>query len=125
MYHSFGVRNVQSHLKHLRKLAKAPILWFPEWSRKLHVHIDPSTIVRKILTQPRYDQLDHPNAYASRKLNKVEINHSTIEIEGIGMIFYLQKFQHYLFENPFLFYTDHQALKYLVNKPLHHGRICR
>ena len=27
--------------------------------------------------------------------------------------------------NPFIFYTDHQALKYLVNKPLHHGIIFR
>ena len=32
---------------------------------------------------------------------------------------------HYLLANPFIFYTDHQALKYLVNKPLHHGRIFR
>lgn len=28
-------------------------------------------------------------------------------------------------ENPFIFYIDHQALKYLVSKPLHCGRICR
>ena len=41
------------------------------------------------------------------------------------MVFSLQKFRHYLLANPFTFYTDHQALKYLVNKPLHHGRICR
>ena len=41
------------------------------------------------------------------------------------MVFALQKYQHYLISNPFIFYTDHQALKYLVNKPLHHGRICR
>ena len=41
------------------------------------------------------------------------------------MVFSLQKFRHYLLENPFIFYTDHQALKYLVNKPLHHGRICK
>ena len=41
------------------------------------------------------------------------------------MGFFLQKFHHYLLANPFTFYTDHQALKYLVNKPLHHGRICR
>ena len=39
------------------------------------------------------------------------------------MVFALQKYQHYLLANPFIFYTDHQALKYLVNKPLHHGRI--
>ena len=41
------------------------------------------------------------------------------------MVLNLQKFRHYLLTNPFIFYTDHQALKYLVNKPLHHGRICR
>ena len=41
------------------------------------------------------------------------------------MVFALQKHRHYLLANPFIFYTDHQALKYLVNKPLHHGRICR
>ena len=43
------------------------------------------------------------------------------------MVFSLQKYRHYLLANPFTFYTDtdHQALKYLVNKPLHHGRICR
>ena len=43
----------------------------------------------------------------------------------MGLVFSLQKFRHYLLANPFTFYTDHQALKYLVNKPLHHGRICR
>ena len=41
------------------------------------------------------------------------------------MVFSLQKYRHYLLANPFIFYTDHQALKYLINKPLHHGRICR
>ena len=41
------------------------------------------------------------------------------------MVFTLQKYRHYLLANPFMFYTNHQALKYLVNKPLHHGRICR
>ena len=41
------------------------------------------------------------------------------------MVFALQKYRHYLLVNPFIFYTDHQALKYLVSKPLHHGIICR
>ena len=41
------------------------------------------------------------------------------------MVFALQKFRNYLLANPFIFYTDHQALKYLVNKYLQHGRICR
>ena len=39
------------------------------------------------------------------------------------MVFALQKYRHYLLANPLIFYADHQALKYLVNKSLHHGRI--
>ena len=41
------------------------------------------------------------------------------------MVFALQKYRHYILANPFIFYTYHQALKYLINNPLHHGRICR
>ena len=108
-----------------RKLVEAPILKFPNWSIRFHVHIDASAIaVGAILAQP-YDEVDHPNSYASQKLNSAECNYSTTEHEALGMVFSLHKFRHYLLANPFTFYTDHQALKYLVNKPLHHGRICR
>ena len=75
------------------KLVEAPILKFPYWSKKFHVHIDASTlVVDAILTQPVYDATDHPNSYASRKLNKVERNYSTTEREALGMVFALQKF---------------------------------
>ena len=52
-------------------------------------------------------------------------NYSATEREALGMVFALQKYRNCLLANPFIFYTDHQALKYLVNKPLHHGRIYR
>ena len=89
------------------------------------MHIDTSAIAfGAILAQP-YDDVDQPNSYVSQKLNKAERNYSTIEQEALGMVFSLQKFRHYLLANPFTFYIDHQASKYLVNKPFHHGRICR
>jgi hypothetical protein len=37
----------------------------------------------------------------------------------------LQKFRLYLLGSHFKFFTDHSALKYLVNKPVLEGRICR
>jgi hypothetical protein len=77
-----------------------------------------------VLSQPGDDMVNHPNAYANWKLNKVEHNYSTTEREGLAMIFSLQKFHHYLLENPFTFFIDHQDLKYLVNKLIHQGRIC-
>jgi hypothetical protein len=33
------------------------------------------------------------------------------------MIFVSHKFKHYLLSNKFVFYVDHMALVYLVNKP--------
>ena len=50
-----------------RKLVKGPILKFPNWSIKFHVHIDASGIeIGEILTQPRDDGMDYPIVY-SRK----------------------------------------------------------
>ena len=63
-----------------RKLVKEPILKFPDWLKKFHVHIDASALaVDTILTQPINDATNHPNSYASRKLNRVERNYSTTE----------------------------------------------
>jgi hypothetical protein len=41
------------------------------------------------------------------------------------MVYALQKFRHYLLGKHFNIFTDHSALKYLVNKPVLEGRICR
>jgi hypothetical protein len=41
------------------------------------------------------------------------------------MVYALQKFRHYLLGKHFNMFTDHSALKYLVNKPVLGGRICR
>ena len=41
------------------------------------------------------------------------------------MVYALQKFCHYLLGGHFKIFTDHSALKYLVNKPVLGGRICR
>ena len=41
------------------------------------------------------------------------------------MVYVVQKFHHYLLATPFVFYVDHQALLYMVNKPIIQGRISR
>ena len=108
-----------------RKLVEAPILKFLNWLIKFRVHIDTSGLaIGMILTQLGDNGMEYPIVYNTRKLNKAERNYSIIERETLGMVFVLQKYQHYLLANPFIFYTDNQALKYLLNKPLHHWRIC-
>ena len=41
------------------------------------------------------------------------------------MVYALQKFRNYLLGAPFKMFTDHSSLKYLVNKTVLGGRICR
>lgn len=36
-----------------------------------------------------------------------------------------EKFRHYLMCNPIVFFVDHMAIKFLVNKPEHSGRLAR
>jgi hypothetical protein len=54
--------------------------------------------------------------HASRLLNIIEHNYSTTKREALIMIFSLHKFRHYLLGNKFVFYVNHMALVYLVNK---------
>ena len=65
-----------------RKLVEAPILRFPNWSIKFHVHINASGLsIGTILTQPAEDGMDYPIVYSNKKLNKEERNYSTTERE--------------------------------------------
>jgi hypothetical protein len=58
-------------------------------------------------------------------MNNVKMNYTTIEKEALAMIYAMKKFKKYLFGNSFTFFMDHQALLYLVNKPIVIGRIAR
>ena len=109
-------------MKH--KMATAPILIFPDW-KEFHVHVDASSIALGIvLTQPGEGAIDHPIAFASRKLSTVEKNYTATEREGLAMVYALQNFRNYLLGGHFKMFTNHSALKYLVNKPMLGGNIC-
>ena len=55
------------------KMFTTSILVFPDWKKQFHVHVDESCIVLGVvLTQPGAGYIDHPIAFASRKLSKAE-----------------------------------------------------
>jgi hypothetical protein len=62
---------------------------------------------------------------ASIKLNLIERNYTTIEKEALIMVYALHKFNHYLLSNWFVFYVDHMALVYLINKPQVFGKMVK
>jgi hypothetical protein len=46
-----------------------------------------------------------------------------MEWEALAMVYALNKFHHYFLNNKCVFYVDHMALTYLINKPQLFGRI--
>jgi hypothetical protein len=104
----------------------APILVFSDWIKEFHVHFDASSIVLGVvLAQPGARDIDYPLAFASRNLSTTEINYTTTERVGLSMVYLLQKFHQYFLGGHFNMFTDHSVLKYLVNKLVLGGRICR
>jgi hypothetical protein len=92
----------------------------------VHVHIDASLfVVGVMLAQNPTRKYDQPIVYAFRLLNKVEHNYIITQRKILIMVYALYKFKHFLLGNKFVFYVDHMALVYLVNKPQVSGRIAR
>ncbi len=82
------------------------------------MHIDASLLViGAILAQNPIGKYDQPIVYAFKLFNKVEHNYITTEREALAMVFALHKFRHVLLGNKLVFYVEHMALVYLVNKP--------
>ena len=107
-------------------MVTAPILVFPNWKVSFHVHVDASSIaLGVILAYPRKGGLDHPIAFSNKKPSLAKRNYTTTEREGLLMVYALKNFRHYLLDAHFKMFIDHSALKYLVNKPVLRGKICR
>jgi hypothetical protein len=86
--------------------------------------VDASSIaLGEVLAQPEEGDIDHPLDFARSKPSTAEINYTTTERERLDMVYALQKFRHYLLGGHFKMFTDHSALKYLVNKLVLGGQI--
>ena len=90
-------------------LTSRPVLRPPQMGKEMILMADSSkTTVSAILMQSG-DSPNEPNrviAYASRKLQKAELNYSTIERELLSLVFGLVKFRYYVQSRPCLLYTS-------------------
>ena len=97
-------------------LTIAPVLSFPDFSRPFILETDASgTGLGAVLAQKQPDGTVHPIAYASRTLQKTEKNYGITELEGLGVTLAVKHFRPYLYGQKYTVYTDHQALKSLLN----------
>jgi hypothetical protein len=73
-----------------QKMVIVPILFFPDWTKEFHVHIDASSIaLGVVLAQPGEGEIYHPLDFTSRNLSTTKINYTTTEREGLAMVYAL------------------------------------
>ena len=106
-------------------LTTAPVLQYPDFRKKFILTTDASgTALGAILSQGELGQ-DRPIAFASRMLNKCELNYSTIEKELLAIVWGVQHYRPYLYGREFTIYTDHRPLKWLNNNKDLSSRLLR
>lgn len=96
-------------------LTTKPLLAYPDFEKEFILTTDASqNAIGAILSQGEIFS-DKPIAYASRTLNKAELNYSVTEKEALAIIWAVNYFRHYLYGRKFKIVTDHRPLTWLFN----------
>lgn len=76
-------------------------------------------------TQSGEDEVRHPIGFWSRGLTPAERNYSVVEKECLAVVWAVQILRPYLERSHFDLFTDHQALKWIMNLSDASGRLAR
>nr|GEW83309.1 reverse transcriptase domain-containing protein [Tanacetum cinerariifolium] len=99
-----------------KKLTEAPILVVPDWNLPFELMCDASNYAIGAVLGQRKSKHFQPIHYASKMINEAQIHYTTIEKEMLVVVYAFEKFRPYLVLSKSIVYTDHSALKYLLNK---------
>nr|GEV35762.1 hypothetical protein [Tanacetum cinerariifolium] len=95
---------------------QAPILVIPDWNLPFELMCDASDFaIGTVLGQHKTKHF-HPIHYASKIMTESQIHYTTTEREMLAVVYAFEKFRPYLVLSKSIVYTDHSALKYLLNK---------
>jgi hypothetical protein len=117
----------QNAFEQIRELlTTTPILCYPNFKRPFILETDASGCgLGAVLAQEQDDKQVRPISYASRSLQKHERNYGITELEGLGVVWAVKHFRTYLYGHQCIVYTDHEALKSLLNTPQPSGKLAR
>ena len=116
----------QEAFKRLKSLlTTAPIVRPPNWSLPFELMCDASHYAVRVVLGQREDGKPYVVYYASKTLNDAQKNYTTTEKELLAVVFALDKFRNYLLGTSIVIFTDHSALKYLLNKKDAKARLIR
>ncbi|GJU88276.1 reverse transcriptase domain-containing protein [Tanacetum coccineum] len=99
-----------------KKLTEAPILVVPDWNLPFKLMCDASDFAIGVVLGQRKMKHFQPIHYASKTMTEAQIHYTTTEKEMLAVVYAFEKFRPYLVLSKSIVYTDHSALKYLMNK---------
>jgi hypothetical protein len=106
-------------------LVSAPIIDPPDSSQPFKVMCDASYYAVGANLGQRKEGRVHAVYYASKTLNKAQLNYATTEKEFLAVVFVFEKFRSYIVNSKVIVYTDHAAIKYLLAKKNAKPRLIR
>ena len=99
-----------------KALTSAPVIIAPDWNLPFEIMCDASNYAVGAVLGQRRDKVFHAIYYASRTLSDAQLNYATTEKELLAVVFAFDKFRAYLIGSKVIVWTDHSAIKYLVEK---------
>ncbi|XP_075075179.1 uncharacterized protein LOC107760480 [Nicotiana tabacum] len=108
-----------------QKLVTTPIIVAPNWEQPFELMCDASDYAVGAVLGQRKDKLMHPIYYASRTLSGAQLNYTVTEKEMLAVVFAFDKFRPYLIGSKVIVYTDHAALRYVIEKKDSKPRLIR
>nr|GEY82425.1 reverse transcriptase domain-containing protein [Tanacetum cinerariifolium] len=99
-----------------KKLIEASILVVPDWNLPSELMCDASDYAIGTVLGQRKSKHFQPIHYASKTMTEAQIHYTTTEKEMLAIVYAFKKFRPYLVLSKSIVYTDHSALKYLLNK---------
>ncbi|GJU61335.1 reverse transcriptase domain-containing protein [Tanacetum coccineum] len=99
-----------------KKLTEAPILVVPDWNLPFELMCDASDFAIGAVLGQRRSKHFQPIHYASKTMIEAQIHYTMTKKEMLVVVYAFEKFRPYLVLSESVVYTDHSALKYLMNK---------
>nr|GEZ77765.1 reverse transcriptase domain-containing protein [Tanacetum cinerariifolium] len=117
--------HVIAKLPHPTTVKEAPILIALNWDLPFELMCDASDFAIGAVLRKRHEKHFKPIHYASKMMNDVESNYTTIEKEMLAILYAFEKFRSCLIMNKSIVHMDHSALKYLFAKKDAKARLLR
>ncbi|KAK1417596.1 hypothetical protein QVD17_26726 [Tagetes erecta] len=98
------------------QLITSPILQSPDWSLPFEIMCDASDYAVGAVLGQRVNKKPVAIYYASRTLSDAQLNYTTTEKELLAVVFAVDKFRSYIWGGKVIIYSDHSAIRYLMEK---------